>query len=298
MNKNPLVSVVIPTLNSEKTLNKCLESVKNQNYSNIEIILVDAGSEDNSIEIAKKFGVNVIETNVRSMSRQTNIGVSNSEGIYIYRVDSDVVLPPGIVKECVNKCEIENYDGVCIFWLPDASISFWAKVRRVEKECYIQKPNYVGSIKYDKNVLGARFLKRKVLEDVKGFDEDIPTAGEDYSLYNKLAQTNYQFATINCRENHIGEPKTIRDVIRKNFRYGKDLMFFANDQNQGISQFSPFARSYLMNAFKRALNKNIVFFFGLLTYLLVVYSSTTVGMAYSRFNRQNNRQNKVSMEDA
>jgi glycosyltransferase involved in cell wall biosynthesis len=52
---NPLVSVIIPTKNSAKTIEKCLKSVKDQTYKNIEIIVVDNFSTDGTYEIAKKY---------------------------------------------------------------------------------------------------------------------------------------------------------------------------------------------------------------------------------------------------
>ena len=58
--ENPLVSVIIPTYKSSRTLEKCLESIKNQTYKNIEIIVVDNNSTDNTKEIAKKFTQKVI----------------------------------------------------------------------------------------------------------------------------------------------------------------------------------------------------------------------------------------------
>lgn len=280
MKNRPLVSIVIPTLNSEKTIDKCIVSIMNQSYENIEIIVVDAGSGDKTVKIADNFNIKVIEANVKSMTKQTNIGVRNSSGEYIYRIDSDVILPSTIVEESVLKCEMEDYDGVCVFWLPDDSISFWAKIRKVEKESYIERPNFVGSIKYDKNVLGARFLKRKVFDSVSGFDEEIPTSGEDYAFYNKLAQSHFNFATINSVERHIGEPRTLKDILIKNFRYGTNLMYFFDHQENGGKQFSPVGRIYLIVALKKALNMNILIFLGLITYLLSVYGSTSLGMVY------------------
>ena len=53
MQGKPLVSVIIPTKNSSKTLTQCLDSIKNQDYENIEIIVVDNHSKDNTLEIAK-----------------------------------------------------------------------------------------------------------------------------------------------------------------------------------------------------------------------------------------------------
>ena len=53
--RNPLVSVIIPSKNSSKTLSICLDSIKNQDYENIEIIVVDNHSIDNTLEIAKRY---------------------------------------------------------------------------------------------------------------------------------------------------------------------------------------------------------------------------------------------------
>jgi len=53
--KNPLVSITIPTLDSEKTLKITLESIKNQTFQDYEIIIVDSGSKDKTLEIAKQY---------------------------------------------------------------------------------------------------------------------------------------------------------------------------------------------------------------------------------------------------
>jgi glycosyltransferase involved in cell wall biosynthesis len=289
MMDSPLVSIVIPTLNSEKTLGACLLSVGDQTYPNIEIVVVDGGSDDGTVDIASASGAQVINANIQSMTKQTNIGINRSKGKYLYRVDSDVILDPDIVESSVNKCENELYDGVCIFWLPDESISFWAKVRKIEKESYIEHPNYVGATKYNKNVLGARFLRRDVLETIGGFDEEIPTLGEDYALYNKLAKSDFNFAIIDSRERHIGEPRKIRDIIRKNFRYGTALTAFLEEQEGGLRQFAPTGRTYLKNAFKRAFKQDLKLFFGLSVYIFTVYASTGTGMVYYRITKKTKR---------
>lgn len=280
MKEEVLVSIIIPTLNSEKTLRKCLDSVVEQTYKDIEIIIVDGGSTDNTVNIANEFNANVIEANIPSMTRQTNIGVNNSLGKYIYRVDHDVILPPQMVNKCIEKCEIDGYAGVCVFWLPDDSISFWAQVRKIEKESYIQYPNYVGSMKYDKNVLGARFLKDEVIKEVGMFDEKIPTTGEDWALYDKLARLDHQFALINLNEKHIGEPKSITDVFKKNYNYGLNMKAFLKQQktDNGVKQISPFGRRYLIDAFKCSFRKDLKLFLGLILYLSVVYTSTSLGL--------------------
>ena len=57
---SPLVSINIATYNSEKTLGKCLDSVRNQTYKNIEIIFMDSYSKDRALDIAKRYGAKIV----------------------------------------------------------------------------------------------------------------------------------------------------------------------------------------------------------------------------------------------
>jgi glycosyltransferase involved in cell wall biosynthesis len=282
-----LISIIIPTLNSEKTLERCLKSIKDQSYQNYEIIIVDGNSKDKTVEIAKKYNAKVISVDIKNMSKQTNIGISNSAGKYIYRIDSDVILNPLILEKSLEKCEIEGYDGVCINWIPDESISFWAKVRKIEKESYVKHLNYVGAIKYDKNVAGATFLRRDVIDSVGGFEENVPTFGEDFALFNKLAKSKYQFGVIDIYELHIGEPRTLIEIIRKNFRYGYAAKTFLKDQGvtSGSKQFSPAGRIHFIEAFKNAFKKDKTLFLGLIIYLITLYVSASLGFGYSIIKR-------------
>lgn len=108
MKNNSLISIIIPTLNSGKTLEKCLKSIENQSYQNYEIIVVDGGSEDDTVEIAEKFNAKVVNVKVKNMSRQTNIGISNSNGRYIYRVDSDVLLDLNYWKKALQNVKMRG----------------------------------------------------------------------------------------------------------------------------------------------------------------------------------------------
>jgi len=287
MKFNSLISIIIPTLNSERTLEKCLKSIENQSYQNFEIVIVDGGSIDKTVKIAKKFNTTVIKVNIKNMSKQTNIGISNSNGLYIYRIDSDVILNPMILEKSIEKCEIEGYDGVCINWIPDESISFWAKVRKIEKESYVKHLNYVGAIKYDKNVAGATFLRRDVINSVGGFVENVPTFGEDFALFNKLAKSRYQFGVIDVYELHIGEPRTLMEIVRKNFKYGYAAKRFLKDQGlkSGSKQFSPAGRVHQIEAFKNAFKRDKILFLGLFIYMITLYASASIGFGYSIIRR-------------
>lgn len=89
-----LISIIIPVYNSEKHLKKCLDSIINQNYKNIEIIIIDDGSVDNSYIICDNYKkkdkrIKIIKTKNNGVSTARNIGIQNANGIYLTFIDSD-----------------------------------------------------------------------------------------------------------------------------------------------------------------------------------------------------------------
>lgn len=266
-----LVSVVIPTLNSENTLSRCLNSVFVQTYKNIEVIIVDGGSKDSTLQIAKSFNTRIIELNIPSMTKQTNIGIANSFGKYIYRLDSDVVLSPTVLEECVQKCKIDNCGGVATYWGPDESISFWAKVRKFEKDCY----------KYDLKRNVARFYQKEIIEMIGGYS-DLLTAGEDYDVQNRLLHNGYRIFFTDSEGLHLGEPKNLFNIIKKNYYYGKTInRFLYQNRKSGLMQISP-VRMSLIKEWKKFILHPILSL-GFAFYEVIVYSSAGVGFIVNIF---------------
>lgn len=97
--KQNKISVIVPIYNVEKYLKKCLDSIINQDYKNIEIILIDDKSTDNSLKIAKEYGKNNSNVKVLSNSKNSglsftrNRGIEESTGDYISFIDSDDYIP-------------------------------------------------------------------------------------------------------------------------------------------------------------------------------------------------------------
>lgn len=91
----PPVSFIIPTLNEEKRIAECLESVRNQQYpqDKIEILIVDDGSNDRTIEIAKKYNVTILENGSKNIERGKSIGLAAAKNEYILFLDADNRLP-------------------------------------------------------------------------------------------------------------------------------------------------------------------------------------------------------------
>jgi len=264
----PLVSVIIPTKNSARTLDKCLKSVQDQTYPNIEIILVDNNSTDNTKEIAKRY-TNKVYNKGPERSAQTNYGVKKCSGEYVYKIDSDFVLEKEVVAQCIQKIK-EGYDAVVVHNSPDTSVSWIAKVRKFEVDMY----------KYDITHSSARFVRKEVYQAINGFNEQI-TAGEDYDFQNKLNRAGYKTGFIDAEALHLGEPTRLIPHLKKYFDYGKDFINYQKENKEESSkQLGLFRSVYFKHWKKFIINPfmSVLFIF----YTTLKYLSGGLGFAYAK----------------
>ena len=269
--KKPLVSILIATKNSEKYLYRCLKSVKVQSYKNIEIILVDNNnSKDKTRDIAEKF-TKKIYVYGPERSSQYNFAAGKAKGKYIYRIDSDFLLDRKVVSQCVQKCENEGFDGVAPHNTSDDSLGYWSKVRKLERDCYID----------DKLIVGLRFMKREVFFKIGGFDERM-FAGEDYDLHNRFIDAGYKWTRIKAKEVHLGEVTSMIDFMKQSYRYGKNLtVYMKKNPKRGLSQMAPIRAAYIRHLDK-LLQKPIISF-GLIIMIVVKFVAGGLGYVLCKF---------------
>jgi len=129
MDKNliekPKVSVIIPVYNTEKYLREALDSIVNQTLKEIEIITINDGSTDSSLDILNEYAqkdnrIIVYSQENKGLSKTRNFGLDNCKGNYIYFFDSDDILSSTALEETYNKSENDNLD-ICFF---DADIFY------------------------------------------------------------------------------------------------------------------------------------------------------------------------------
>ncbi|OLR62166.1 hypothetical protein BHF69_05400 [Anaerostipes sp. 992a] len=111
------VSIIIPVYNTEMYLERCLQSVLAQTYLNFEVIIVDDGSTDGSIEICKKFAlkspkIKIIQIANSGVSVARNIGIKNSSGDYICFIDSDDFIDRFLLERVISCFRLYNCDIV------------------------------------------------------------------------------------------------------------------------------------------------------------------------------------------
>jgi len=210
--KQRLVSVIIPTFNSERFLEKCLSSLKRQTYERLEIIVVDDGSTDSTIGIAERHGCKIIKNPKVGRAAAKNEGLRHSFGEYLVFVDSDMELTPNVLSECVNLVENDSHVGGVV--IPERSVgnSFWVKVRDFERGFY------AGSI-----VESARFFPTKLVKEVGGYEENLIFFEESTLPYKIQKKGNNVFARVNSVILHHEENFSLITWLRKKSYYGKTI---------------------------------------------------------------------------
>lgn len=119
--ENPIVSIIIPTYNEEKNLEFCLKSIQRQIFSlkRIEIIIVDDGSTDATLNIAKKFHARILHSGFKHIERSKSIGIEAARGKYLFFMDADIsLIDRDIISTAVETCEkYSEVVGVqCFYW--------------------------------------------------------------------------------------------------------------------------------------------------------------------------------------
>lgn len=121
---NDLISVIVPIYNSEKYLERCIQSILNQSYRNIELILVNDGSKDGSLDICKKYSkcdsrIKIINKENQGVAAARNSGIEISSGEYIAFVDSDDHINENLYQELMGRVG----DGIDVIALSSYSIN-------------------------------------------------------------------------------------------------------------------------------------------------------------------------------
>ncbi|EAH4913761.1 glycosyltransferase family 2 protein [Campylobacter coli] len=131
MNKNPKISIVVPSLNSIKYIHECIDSILKQTLKDIEIICVDAGSNDGTFEVLREYEkvdsrLKVIISDKKSYGYQINLGIKEAKGEYLGIVESDDCIKENMYENLYSiakekKCDIVKGD----------MLNFWDKEERI-----------------------------------------------------------------------------------------------------------------------------------------------------------------------
>lgn len=211
----PKVSVVVPIYNVEKYIKKCLDSLVNQTLQEIQIILVNDGSTDESGNIAKEYAskytnkIIYLEKENGGLSDARNFGMRYTEGEYIAFLDSDDYVENTMYEEMYNKALQENSDYVeCDF--------LWEYPDKVKKDKRIPYSNKKEMLTNVRVVAWNKLIKREILEKnnisfPKGLRyEDIEFTYKLIPYLNKVSYVDKEFVHYVQRNNSIANVQNER----------------------------------------------------------------------------------------
>lgn len=192
----PLVSVIIPAYNSEKTIRQTIESVLNQTLSDFELIVINDGSQDATLDIVSSIAdprLKVYSYANAGGAVSRNRGFSHSSGEFIAFLDADDLWTPDKLEAQLKALQANPQAAVAYSWLDsiDESNQF------VRCGCHFTENGDVFVkllltcfVESGSNPL----IRRQAFIDVGGFDESL-TASQDYDLYLRLAD-RYHFVAV------------------------------------------------------------------------------------------------------
>jgi glycosyltransferase involved in cell wall biosynthesis len=197
----PKVSVIIPVYNAEKYIKDAIDSVLNQTYKDLEIVVVDDGSTDKTKEIVEIQRRKVVRVHVdieyiyqmnKGPGAARNTGIKAATGEYIAFLDSDDMwMPEKIGKQVVKFKENPDYGLIHtdrIRLEPDGTLRT-TKGKTLEGDVF--KELLMGNFIVCSSVL----IKKSCFDDIGLFDEDRNNRAEDYDIWLRIAK-NYQIGFI------------------------------------------------------------------------------------------------------
>lgn len=181
------ISIIIPALNEEKSLPALLESIKDQEFSDYEIILADAGSVDKTKQIAESYGAKIVPGGMPAVGR--NAGAKVAQGEWLLFLDSDVFLSGKFLKQLIEEAETKKVDSASCAAVP-LSDKIIDQVMHDVANKYIQLTQYF----YPHAAGFCILIKKSLHEKIGGYNESLKLA-EDHE-YISRAQKNGRFAIL------------------------------------------------------------------------------------------------------
>lgn len=262
-----LISVIVPVYNVQEYLTNCINSILNQSYKNIEIILVDDGSTDESSSICDSYvkkdnRIEVIHKENGGLSDARNIGIKSAKGKYITFVDSDDYLDENYVKALYILITENNSDIACSGMKKTDSLNDKI-INKNEKINIYNSIDAIKEILYQRNIdnsAPSKIFKKDLFENILfpvGYAfEDLDTMYKLFLQANKIVSTTNNYYLYYQRQGsilHTVKDKTINDLLTIIDNMNKNLI------NYGELKAPLMARTLNANfyIYNRSTNKDI-----------------------------------------
>lgn len=236
---NKKISVIVPVYNAQETIEKCINSILLQTYTNLEVIIVNDGSQDKSNEICEKIAstdkrIRYYSKNNTGVSDTRNFGLKESTGDYIAFVDSDDFLNKDMYEVMIN--EIQDYDIlICNYAL------FNKEYQKIEKKSFFNNSSYSSLSEMIKNIDGKdmnryfnppwnKLINRNLInKNLIRFDDNL-SLGEDLIFNLTVMKESKKIKTINKKlYNYMLTSNGLNQKKRNLDKYMNNSIYFINE---------------------------------------------------------------------
>ena len=208
-----MISVIINVYNGEKFINKCLDSIINQTYKNLEILIINDGSTDGTLNIIKKYKdkrIRVINNKKNiGLSLSRNVGIDNAKGEYLYFVDADDFIEIDTIEYLYNLIKKYNVDISTCKCLDIYDYDY--KLNQTEEKIQL--------------LAASDYLKKVLISQ-----------NREVSIWNKLIKKEL-FNNIKFENRIINDIAFTHKIIlkSKNIIYSNQIKYFYFNNSEGIS---------------------------------------------------------------
>lgn len=204
------VSVVVPTRNSARTIEACLASIRAQDHPDLELVVIDNESSDETVAIARGDADRVDDFGPER-SAQRNHGARLATGAVVMFIDSDMVLDRSVVSEAVAVLDRDHRVGAVIVDEVAFGDGWLVRCRQLEKALCAGDPS----------VEAGRVFRRTALDAVGGYDESL-YACEDWDLADRVAALGWQTGRVQALIRHDEGRISLPAAFGKKRYYGRN----------------------------------------------------------------------------
>ncbi|WP_340679192.1 glycosyltransferase [Paraglaciecola sp.] len=288
INQHIKISVIIPCFNSEKYIEETLNSVLNQTFPIFEIIVIDDGSTDNSVNILKTFSTKIILiTQANSgVSTARNNGIKHATGEWIAFVDSDDIWKPNKLEQQLSSISSQHWSHTNSLYFGQNQDGKTTRNDLTTLHCgMVFEPLLIENFITTSTVI----IKRETLIKYGCFDEEL-YAMEDWFLWLKIAKTeplHYCPGVLTEYRVHLGSAsRNVRDIIHHHMSviekiYSIDL----SDKNLQKTKSSSISQSYTICSYiaEEAKDKKLTVYCATKAFLFSPFSIQRIRRLLSSF---------------
>lgn len=256
----PLVTVVIPARNNEGTIREVLEAVHSQTYRNIEVVLVDGASEDDTVGIASHFGVKIIIEKAMGPNHARNLGIRNARGEFVAFIDGDCKPDARWIEsllEPLSNPKVGVVGGTIDVWNSGNYLPSYGHLARIPVMPRFEARMVQNMVRFNELPVSTNMVVRKsVFSEAGLFDESYRGGFEETEFLWRVVKSGYDLVDEPFAVVYHWNRERLSGLLAQTWRYGLGAGKFCNKHPD-----SPVTKKY---------HKYDLYFAGFLGLLLLI----------------------------